>query len=98
MRSIIPLFFLLAGCVTQSPPVIEYNLALVALEAARKFDSAKWASGQYHKAEESCRRAQILYRERYYREAKAEFEKCRLSAEKAENIARLEKWKRGEIF
>jgi hypothetical protein len=86
------------GCTTISAPVKEYNLAMVALQSAKKARAPQWASGFYHQAEEACRRGQIFFQDRLYAEAKREFELCREKGEKAENTARLEQWKQGEPF
>lgn len=88
----------LSGCVTAPPPIEEYTLARTALEAARQVEAARYSSGFFHQAEESYRRATILYSEREYLEAQKEFVKAKLAAEKAENSARVIRFKNGEVL
>lgn len=86
------------ACVTTRAPIEEYNLAAVAIEAAKQAQAAKYASGYFHKAQESFRRGQILFKAREYDKAKLEFINSRSDAEKAENVSRLIQWKNGEVF
>lgn len=100
LKGVLLIFFVfsLGGCVTTQAPVEEFNLAVAALDAARQAESAKYASGFFHRANESFRRGQILYQNKEYNKARIEFEQTRVNAEKAENAARLLKWKNGEEF
>lgn len=86
------------GCVTAPPPNEEYTLAKVAIEAARAVQAVKYSAGYWHKAEEFYRQATILYAEREYIAAKELFIKARISAERAENTARLMRHKNGDIL
>lgn len=88
----------LIGCATTPPPVEEYTLARAAIEAAKAVESARYSPGYWHQAEESYRRAQSFYKEREFAEAKTEFVKARMAAEKAENSARLIRQKNGEVL
>jgi len=91
--------FLFAGaCVTTQAPIEEYNLAASAIASAKEVEAGKHASGLFHKAQESYRRGQILFKAREYEKAKLEFGNARVEAEKAENAARLIRWKNGEVF
>lgn len=90
--------FVFAGCVTAPAPVDEYNLARAALESARAVESARHSPGYYHQAEESYRKAKILFEDREFEEAKIQFIKSRIAAEKAENSARLIRLKSGEVL
>jgi hypothetical protein len=88
----------LNGCATIDPPVTEYTLARAALEAARIVDAPRFSPGFWHQAEESFRRARVLFEEREFRAAKVEFTRAKISAEKAENSARLIRIKTGEVL
>lgn len=89
---------LLCACVNVPAPNEEYTLARAALEAARLVESARHSPGNYHQAEEAFRRAKTLYEEREYEEARSYFIKARNAAEKAENSARLIRFKNGEVL
>jgi hypothetical protein len=91
------LFFAI-GCVTIPPPNEEYTLAKAALDAAKAVQAARYSPGFYQQAEESFRRAKILYNEREYEEAKYLFLTAKNSAEKAENSARLLRQKNGDVL
>ena len=91
-------FFWVVGCVTADPPLDDYNLARAALESARVVEAARHSPGYYHQAEESYRKAKLLFDEREYARAHEEFVKSRLAAEKAENSARLIRMKSGEVL
>jgi Domain of unknown function (DUF4398) len=89
-------FFL--GCVTAPAPNDEYIYAKLAIDYARAVQAVKYSPGYWHQAEEYYRRAKILYSEREYKEAFVLFRKARLSAERAENSARLIKMRNGDIL
>lgn len=97
-RGLAILALCLVGCVTSPPPIDEYALARAALEAARNVEAARHSPGFYHQAEESYRKAKLLYEEREYTDAKAMFLRARIAAEKAENSARLIRMKSGEVL
>lgn len=88
----------LGACVTTQAPVEEYNLAFSAIEAAQKIEAARYASGPFHKAQESFRQAQILYQNQEYSAARDLFRIAIQEAEKAENAAKLIKWRNGEVL
>lgn len=88
----------LSGCVTASRPVEDYTLARTAIDAAKAVESSKYSSGYWHQAEESYRKAQILFQEREFAESKKEFIKARVAAERAENSARLIRLRNGEVL
>jgi hypothetical protein len=90
--------FFLLGCVSPNRPYAEYTFAQSALEAARSVQAVRYSSGFWHQAEEAYRQAKILYSNRDFEEAKNLFIKARLSAEKAENSARLIRQKNGDIL
>jgi hypothetical protein len=90
--------FCLGGCITAPPPVEDYALARAAIEAARSVEAARHASGYWSQAEEAYRRAKLLYSDRDYAEAKIEFVRARIAAEKAENSARWLRQKNGEVL
>jgi len=86
------------GCVTVRAPNDEYALAKAAIESAKAVQAVRYSSGYWHQAEEAFRQAKILYNNRDYEEAKSLFIKARLTAEKAENSARLIRQKNGDIL
>lgn len=88
----------MTSCVTTPPPIEEWTLARSALDAARSVESARHSPGFWHQAEESYRRARILFEEREFEKAKIEFERARLAAERAENSARLIRLRNGEVL
>ncbi len=92
------LMFTFVGCVTAPAPIDEYTLARAALEAARSVEAARHSPGYYHQAEESYRKGKLLYEEREYEQAKAQFVRARIAAERAENSARLIRMKSGEVL
>lgn len=98
MKILWSLPILLCACVTIPAPVEEYTLARAALEAARTVESARHSPGNYHQAEEAFRRGKTLYEEREYEDARNYFIKARTAAEKAENSARLIRFKNGEVL
>ncbi|MBX2996414.1 MAG: DUF4398 domain-containing protein [Bdellovibrionaceae bacterium] len=99
MRTLAAAFILvLAGCVTAPAPIDDYTLARAALEAARSVEAARHSPGFYHQAEESYRKAKLLFEEREYERAKEQFVRARIAAEKAENSARLIRMKSGEVL
>lgn len=89
---------ILGGCITAPPPVEDYALARAAIDAARAVESARHASGYWSQAEEAYRRAKLLYNDRDYAEARQEFIRARIAAEKAENSARWVRQKNGEVL
>lgn len=90
--------FTFSGCVTAPPPNDEFTLAKIAIEAAQNVQSVKYSPGYWHKAQEYYRQAKILYSGREYLEAKELFIKARISAERAENSARLLRHKNGDVL
>jgi len=88
----------LGACVTTQAPIEEYNLAAAAIEAAKQVDAAKYASGYFHKSQESYRKGQILFKTREYDKARAQFLNAKSEAERAENISRIVRWRNGEVF
>ena len=87
---------ILGGCAT-NPPLNEYTLARTALEAAKDQEAARYAPSYFHQAEENFREAEVQFREHEYRDSEENFIKAREFAEKAENSARLQKYKSGEV-
>lgn len=96
-RTLILVFFLFSvGCTTK-PPIIEFTIARSAVESAKNVSAARYAPALWHKAEQSYRKGEEFFREEQYKKAAEAFLKARLFAERAENIARLEKLKNGEF-
>ena len=79
-----------------SPPLKEYSLARVALENAKKNNASRYASTFFTKAQESYGAAEMNFKKENYGAAKDLFEVSRTYSEKAENQARLQKYKLGE--
>ena len=99
MRGVTLAFALImSGCVTAPAPLDDYNLARAALESARVVEAARHSPGYYHQAEESYRKAKLYFEEREYEQAKIEFVRARVAAEKAENSARLIRMRSGEVL
>lgn len=86
------------SCVTAPPPLLEYNLARAAIQAAQNAEAGRFDPGHMHEAEESFRKAKSLLDDREHELAKSFFTKARIAAEKAENAARAMKRKSGEVF
>ncbi|MFN7455635.1 MAG: DUF4398 domain-containing protein [Pseudobdellovibrionaceae bacterium] len=96
--AIVVLFLFVTACVTAPAPIEEWTLARAAIEAAKSVEAARHSPGFWHQAEESYRRARILYDEREFEKAKMEFYKARVAAERAENSARLIRLRNGEVL
>ncbi len=95
---VFPILFVASGCQLSPPPIEEYSLARAAIEAARSSQAQKYATGYWQKADESYRRARGLYQDRDYDKARDEFTRARQAAEKAENSARLQRQKTGDVL
>lgn len=83
---------------TAPAPNDEYLYAKVAIDYARMVQAVKYSPRYWHQSEEYFRQGRILYEEREYLEAKELFIKARISAERAENSARLLRQKNGDIL
>lgn len=88
----------IVGCQTITPPIEEYSLARAAIEAAKAVQAAQHSPGYWHQAEEAYRKARLHYKEREWLEAREEFVKARIAAEKAENSARVIRQKTGDVL
>lgn len=86
------------GCVTVAAPIEEYALARAAMESAKAVDSARFSSGFYHRAMETYSKAEILYNDREYQDARDLFNQARIDFEKAENSAHVQRKKNGEVL
>ncbi len=86
------------GCKTGPVPLDEYTMARAALDAARDVQAPRLSPGFWHQAEEAYRRGRLLYRDSRWDEARIEFLKAKQAAEKAENSARLNRQKTGDIL
>ena len=99
LKTLLLVFVLLAvGCVTSPPPVNEYTLAKVAIDAAKSVDASKHSSGNFHQAMELYKKAEKLFEDREYEQAKEYFIRSRIAAEKAENSSRFIRMKTGEVL
>ncbi len=83
------------GCASP-PPILEYTLARTAVEAAREKESAKYAAGFWHRADEYYRKGEEAYKQSEYGDASKYFQKARVFAERAENSTRLKLFETGE--
>ncbi len=90
-----PLLFCGWGCASQ-PPISEYTIARAAIEAARDKEAARYAPGFWHKAEEFYRKGEKSFQESDFVDAKENFERARIFAEKAENATRLRLFQSGD--
>lgn len=90
--------FFATACSTIPAPVQDYALARAALEACKAVEAARYSQGYYHRGLESYARAEVLYREREYQEARELFVRARLDFEKAENSAQVQRKKSGEVL
>lgn len=88
----------LVGCVAPPPPYEDYTLARAAVKAAQEVDSARFATGLWHRAEENFRQGQKAFKESDYGRAKVYFQQALEYAERAENATRLKKFQTGEGF
>jgi hypothetical protein len=88
----------LASCTLPPPPVEDYVLARAAIDAAKAVDAGRYSAGYFHKAEVMYRKAQSLYDDRDYDQAHEAFLLARDYAERAENSARLIRFKNGDVL
>lgn len=95
--SVLSLWFL-SSCQTVPAPVEEYTLARAAMDAARNVQASRHSAGYWNQAEQAYRQGQESYRDHSWEQAKIEFSKARIAAEKAENSARLIRQKTGEVL
>jgi len=86
---------ILSSCVTAKIPDQEYVMAKAAYDAAESHEAAKFAPQMFYKMEKVFKKAELLYKERYYEEARKEFVTAQKLAEKAENQARIKEFTSG---
>lgn len=91
-------FFGTTGCVTTPAPTQDYALARAALEACKAVEAARYSSGYYHRGLENYSRAEVLFSEREFSEARDLFIRARQDFEKAENSAQVQRKKSGEVL
>lgn len=89
---------MILGCQTTPAPIEDYSLARAAIDAARSVQAARHSPGYWHQAEEAYRKGRIYYDDRDYSKAKEQFVRARISAEKAENSARLIRQRTGDVL
>ena len=89
-------FFVLNGC-AGAPCSSAYNLAQTALQKAQEYDAETEAPNDYKKALKFYRSGESLFEQRLFDLARRKFNRSRIHSEKAENIARLKKYKRGDF-
>lgn len=83
------------GCVTH-PPATEYNLAYVAMEAARSVQAVRYAPALWSQAEQEYRQGEEMLRQEDYKKAERAFIRARDLAERAENLTRAKRFETGE--
>jgi len=76
-------------------PLEDYSLAKTAVDSARNAQAGRFAPGFLGQAEERYRQGLADYEERRYKEARENFLRARLLAEKAENFTALKKAETG---
>lgn len=91
-------FSVIVGCQTVSAPIEDYSFARAALDAARSVQAPRHSPGYWHQAEEAYRKGRIYFEDRDYAKAREQFVRARISAEKAENSARLIRQKSGDVL
>lgn len=91
-------FTVIVSCQTVPAPIEDYSLARAALDAARSVQAARHSPGYWHQAEQAYRKGRIYFEDRDYSKAKEQFIRARMSAEKAENSARLIRQKTGDVL
>jgi hypothetical protein len=84
--------------VTPPPPFEEYAVARAAVNAARDYDSAKYAKGMWNRAEEAYFKGQKSFQANDMADARKNFRLATEYAEKAENLTRLKKFQSGDNF
>ncbi|MNJ92662.1 hypothetical protein D3C87_103360 [compost metagenome] len=89
---------MILGCQTVPAPIEDYSLARAALDAARSVQAPRHSPGYWHQAEEAYRKGRIYYEDRDYAKAKEQFARARVSAERAENSARLIRQRTGDVL
>lgn len=89
---------MILGCQTTPAPIEDYSLARAAIDAARSVQAARHSPGYWHQAEEAYRKGRIYYDDRDFSKAKEQFVRARISAEKAENSARLIRQRTGDVL
>ena len=101
MKRRVLVFFLglaLISCTTGPAPLEEYTIARAAIEAARAVESARLSPGFWNQAEDAFQIGQRHYEERDFVQAKKEFIRSRIYAERAETASRLLRQKNGEVL
>ena len=94
---LLSLLILIAGCsVIVTVPEDEFILADTAIKFAKTAKAPQYAPGQWHRAEEAFRLGKAHYKLGDYEKARNFFLKARVYGERAENAARLIRYKEGE--
>lgn len=88
----------LSSCASVPAPRLEYVLAREAYDAARIVEAARHSPGHFHQGEEKYRRAQQAFDKEKFSEARKLFQSARQDFERAENSARLIRFKSGEVL
>ncbi len=94
--ALILLVAFVVGCAV-NPPVQEYALARTALEAAKVAGAEKYSPSIWFKAEEAYRVGEAQFSKGKFEEARQHFADTLDLSERAENKARYDKRKSGEL-
>ena len=93
---LLPACFFFSSC-AGLPPHKEYNLAKTAIDTAQTHGAQEQAPKHYKKALLLYQEAQVLFQKRIYDLAQIKFIESMKQSERAENITRLKKYKRGDF-
>lgn len=86
---------ILVACASK-PPIEDYTLARSAIKAAENVQASRYSAGNWHKAQSAYQRGVRYFNKDNFDDAKKYFIKARLYAERAENRARLSRFRSGE--
>lgn len=87
--------FIWTAC-SSTPPIEEYTLARSAIQAAKIHEAQRFAPAFWHEAEEFYRHGEEAFKSESYKVARDDFDNARKAAERAENVARLQRFKNGD--
>ena len=82
---------------TKDKEISEQDVQRV-IDAAKAVDAGRYSAGNFHKAEQAYRMAQQAFEDRKYDLAKENFLIAKDFAERAENSARMLRFKNGEVL
>ncbi len=77
-------------------PMQEYALARAALHSAKQVEAGRYDPTTFHRAEEAYRKGELYFKNEDFGDAESQFEIAKAAAEKAEDTARIQRFKTGE--